>query len=255
MHWPGEKNMQTDQVPTDELHEIRTEIAALRSDLNRYTEQVHHQQAISLLSDFRNNCADAIVSGYRENGCDAIGKEAGDCSMWKNCRPVFGALFGETLANIQSGELSPDDIEAIRGKMTAMKSQAVNERCASCFSEAENQLNQQLGMLEAIGVCRKEPDTDVAVGSLPEKEAAALFSDALGSPVRIQVLKALYHDGKTFTDLSKLTGIRGGNLLFHLEKLQKCGMILQRAERGEYRISYRGYELLNTVAELVQKLD
>ncbi|NLO78573.1 MAG: ArsR family transcriptional regulator, partial [Methanomicrobiales archaeon] len=37
--------------------------------------------------------------------------------------------------------------------------------------------------------------------------------------------------------------------------LQKSGMITQRGERGEYRISYRGFEVLNTVAELVQKLD
>ncbi len=247
--------MQTEQIQTNELHEIRTEIAALRSDLNRYTEQTYYQQATSLLSDFRDNCADAIVESYRENGCDAIGKEAGDCPMWENCRPVFGALFGEMLENIRSGELSSDDIETIRGKLNALKAHAVNERCVSCFSEAENQLNQQLGMLEAIGVCRISPGAGSAVPSLSEEKAASFFSDALGSPVRIQILKALHNDGKTFTDLSKLTGIRGGNLLFHLDKLQKSGMIIQRGERGEYRISYRGYEVLNTVVELVQKLD
>lgn len=247
--------MQTDSISSHELREIRTEIAALRSELNRYTEQTHHQQATSILSDFRDTCADAIVNSYRENGCDAVGKEAGDCSMWNTCRPAFGALFGEALVNIQSGKLSPDDVGAIREKMAEMKSHGVHERCASCFSEAENQLNQQFGMLAAIGVCQISPHTGNAVASLPEEKAASFFSDALGSPIRIQVLKALHHDGKTFTDISKLTGIRGGNLLFHLDKLQKSGMITQRGERGEYRISYRGFEVLNTVAELVQKLD
>lgn len=246
--------MQTDQISTDELRELRAEIAALRSDLNSYTEKAHHLQVTSLLSDVRNSCADVIVNGYRENGCEAIGKEAGDCPLWKKCHPIFRALFGEILENLRTGELSTDSIEAIRSKVAAMRSHAAYERCASCFSEAEKQMNQQFGMLEAIGAYRKETDADTAVRSLPEAEAATLFSDALGSQVRIQILKALYHDGKTFTDLSKLTGLRGGNLLFHLEKLQKSGMILQRWERGEYRISYRGYEVLNAIAELLQKL-
>ena len=247
--------MQTEQIQTNELHEIRSEIAALRSDLNRFTEQAQNQQAVSLLSDFRDSCADAIVRGYQENSCYAVRKEAGDCLMWENCRPVFGSLFGEMLENIRSGEITPDDVGAIREKMAVLKSHALYEKCSACFSEAEKQLNQQLGMLEAIGVYRTVPETSSSVNSLPEEQTASFFSDALGSPVRIQILKALYTEGKTFTCLSKLTGIRGGNLLFHLDKLQKCGMIAQRGERGEYRISYRGYEVLKEVAELVEKMN
>ena len=247
--------MQTEQVQSNELHEIRIEIAALRSELNRYTEQTQNHNAVSLMSDFRENCAEAIVSGYRENGCDAIGKEAGDCPMWEQCRPVFGTLFDETLENIRSGELTSDDIKTIHEKLNALKTHAVNERCASCFAEAEKQLNQQLGMLEAIGVYHTETDIGAAVSSLAEEDVSTLFSDALGSPLRVQILKALYLDSRSFTDISKLTGLRGGNLLFHLEKLQKSMLIVQHGERGEYRISYRGHEVLNAVAELVQKLD
>ena len=54
-------------------------------------------------------------------------------------------------------------------------------------------------------------------------------------------------------DLGKLTGLRGGNLLFHLEKLISAGMILQKGERKEYVLTARGHDLLGAVAILMEK--
>lgn len=247
--------MTKDTITADELHELRIEIAALRSDMNRYAKQVPRLQGAALLTEFRNNCADAIANGYRETGCDAIGKEARDCPLWEKCRPTFEWLFQAVLEKIRSGEFTPEEIATIRTKLAAMKAHAPFDRCESCFAESEKQLSQQLRLLEAIGVYRKEPDTGAAVRALPEDEAAALFSDALANPIRIQVIKALYDDGKTFTDLSKMTGLRGGNLLFHLDKLIKSGIIQQKGDRGEYRITYRGYELAGMAADLFQKIE
>jgi hypothetical protein len=66
-------------------------------------------------------------------------------------------------------------------------------------------------------------------------------------------MKALSAETKTFSALSalsSLTGPRGGNLLFHLQKLQDGGMILQRNERGDYMITEKGYRTLRGVSEL-----
>lgn len=246
--------MTTDPVPADEIRELKSEISALRSDLNRYAGYGSSLQGAAFLTNFRNTCADAIVTGYRESGCDAISREAGDCPLWEKCQPVFGRLFDSVLESIRSGNLSPEEIGVIRTKLAAMKAHASFDRCASCFGESEKQLNQQLRLLEAIGIYSEEPNTGAAVRSLPEEEAAALFGDALASPVRIQVIKALYDDGRTFTDLSKLTGLRGGNLLFHLEKLMKSGIIQQKGDRGEYRITYRGFELAGAAADLFRRV-
>lgn len=58
----------------------------------------------------------------------------------------------------------------------------------------------------------------------------------------------------TFSALAELTGLRGGNLLFHLQKLQDGGMILQRNERGDYMITEKGYRALRVVAQLYSDL-
>jgi hypothetical protein len=46
-----------------------------------------------------------------------------------------------------------------------------------------------------------------------------------------------------------MTGLRGGNLLFHLRKLQDSGTVLQRKEWGDYVISDKGYQILKMVVE------
>ncbi|MBT8508317.1 hypothetical protein AZH53_07855 [Methanomicrobiaceae archaeon CYW5] len=246
--------MPTDTIPINELRELKAEIAALRSDMNRFSTDTSRLRAASLIADFRSTCAEAIASSYRETGCEAVGNRAGDCARWEKCRPAFAALFDNVLSTIRSGELTPEATKEIYDGIASLRARAPIERCESCFAEAENQLSGQIRLLETIGVGRKNPDTGAIVRSLPEEEAAALFSDALASPVRIQVIKACYDDGKTFTDLSRLTGLRGGNLLFHLEKLIKSGIIHQKGDRGEYRITYRGSELAGAAAELFNKV-
>jgi predicted transcriptional regulator len=60
-------------------------------------------------------------------------------------------------------------------------------------------------------------------------------------------------DTMTFSALSQLTGLRGGNLLFHIQKLVECNLILQRHERGDYMITEKGFNLLILLTDF-QKL-
>jgi len=75
--------------------------------------------------------------------------------------------------------------------------------------------------------------------------------DPISNIQRLQILKAVFEGTKTFTEFSELTGLRGGNLLFHLQKLLDGGMILQRHERGDYMITEKGYGVLKGIADLL----
>ena len=57
---------------------------------------------------------------------------------------------------------------------------------------------------------------------------------------------------RTFSTLSELTGLRGGNLLFHIQKLLETDLILQRHERGDYMITKKGFNLLMMLAEFLK---
>lgn len=235
---------------TPNSDQILNEILELKSDLKKYSEQVHHLQATSFFAEFRKNCAEVVINGYRETGSDSIGKEAGDCEHCQKCKPMFGKLLGRLLESIKTGDVTSEDIQNILRKASLFRSRAPFDHCTACHDEVKNQLDQQIRMLQAIGIYQEEENTSELVSSMPEEESSALFNDALSSPIRIHILKLVYHGGKSFTDLSTDTGLRGGNLLFHLEKLQKSGMI---HKKGEYQMSYRGYEVLHTVARLFKQ--
>ena len=72
---------------------------------------------------------------------------------------------------------------------------------------------------------------------------------------RFQILKALTVQTRTFSDISQLTGLRGGNLLFHIKKLTDSGMILQRHERGDYIITDKGFKTMTAISQLHQVLN
>jgi len=227
------------EQPTD-FARILNELQEMRSDMKKFSDKMYHLQTSSFLKEFRKNCSEVMMKGYQDAGC----------ANWERCHPVFRALLGDILTSLNTGELSPEDIHSVREKAEKLRSRSSHDTCESCHHEVNQQLDKQIEMLRAIGVYKEGEDTPELVLSMPDEESAALFNDGLSSPIRIQILKLLYFGGKSFTDLSSTTGLRGGNLLFHLEKLQKCGMI---HKDGEYLMSYRGYEILHAVVPLFQK--
>jgi len=79
--------------------------------------------------------------------------------------------------------------------------------------------------------------------------------EPISNKQRLQILKSMASETKTFTALSELTGLRGGNLLFHIQKLMENSLIIQRHERGDYMITKKGYNLLVMLYNFKKYLD
>jgi len=71
---------------------------------------------------------------------------------------------------------------------------------------------------------------------------------------RLEILKAVSFEMKSFSAFSELTSLRGGNLLFHLQKLLDNGLILQMHERGDYMITDKGLKILQGLQEIYSSL-
>lgn len=63
-------------------------------------------------------------------------------------------------------------------------------------------------------------------------------------------MKSVFFNPQTFSDLSQLTSLRGGNLLFHIKILQDSNLIIQKHERGEYALTKKGFKIMNLVSNL-----
>ncbi|UGV40344.1 winged helix-turn-helix transcriptional regulator [Methanococcoides orientis] len=246
--------MSEKKLIAEEITLLHEEIAGLRSELNRFRGEVAGSQTNSLFNEFRNQCAVEMINGSLENAYELIGNEEKECPMQTKCIPHLVHFFEELGDYTRTGQVTEDNIEKMRSNFDKVKKMAPFDHCSNCIGKAQGYFDQQIGMLQTIGVYKNETDMQLQVRDLHEEQVSNLIGDPLSSAVRVRILKSLYNGGRSFTELSKLTELRGGNLLFHLEKLQSKGVIRQRGERGEYQISVQGYETLNAMAELVGKL-
>jgi predicted transcriptional regulator len=106
--------------------------------------------------------------------------------------------------------------------------------------------------MQTLGIYRKKNGTGNDFAGIPDDAVVKELLEPVASPPRFQILKALATGTRTFSDISQLTGLRGGNLLFHIRKLADAGMILQRHERGDYIITDKGFKTLTAIAQLYQ---
>ncbi|MGM0770120.1 MAG: winged helix-turn-helix domain-containing protein [Halobacteriota archaeon] len=246
--------MSEQKLIAEEISLLHEEIAGLRSELNRFRGEVEGNQTSSLFNEFRKQCAVEMITGSLENAYEIIRNEEKECPMQTKCIPHLVQFFEELAEYTRKGQVTEKNVEKMQLKFEKVREMAPYDHCSGCIQKAEGYMEQQIGMLQTIGIYQNESNMKLHVQDLHEEQVSGLIGDPLSSAVRVRILKALYNESKTFTELSKLTGLRGGNLLFHLEKLQSKGMVRQRGERGEYQISLQGYEALNSMAELLGKL-
>ncbi|KUJ92469.1 MAG: hypothetical protein XD40_2334 [Archaeoglobus fulgidus] len=83
-----------------------------------------------------------------------------------------------------------------------------------------------------------------------DEEAVAKLLSPLSNPIRIRILKALTKGGKSYAELERAVGIKGGHLQFHLRNLMEAGYITQETLRRRYIITHSGLKVLNCLVEL-----
>jgi Predicted transcriptional regulator len=108
--------------------------------------------------------------------------------------------------------------------------------------------------MRSLGIYRSNKETSSSVADLSDEILVRDILEPLANRHRFRIVQSLAAETQTFSALSNLTGLRGGNLLFHLKKLQDAGMILQRHERGDYIITEKGYRTLKGIGTLYSAL-
>jgi len=234
-----------------EVNAIKSKLDNIHEDMKRFMERSNQPHLASILDDYRSSFSDAIIgyaTGEIESGLES--KMVKDCHMKAACKQLFSDLLMGNLGQIREGKASEESISASRSKMKQMREKAPYEQCNNCFSEASRIFYKQIDLMRSLRIYRDNGVTKESINELPEEMAVALILEPLSNKQRLQMLKALCAETKTFSALSALTGLRGGNLLFHLQKLLESGMILQRHERGDYMITEKGFKALRGVSEL-----
>ncbi len=240
----------------NEIRELKTEISGLRTDLKRFIERANQQHIDTVLSDLKKNYAGLFTGHQVETAKAGLSDHmVHDCKMREKCYELFMNFLQNTSQHIKDGRVSDEIIQSYREQMKAMRSKGPFDRCDTCFTEVHRLFEKQVDLMQSLGIYQKSAGN---VDGPSEPADDAVVRDVL-EPVaniqRFQILKSLLVQTRTFSDISQLTGLRGGNLLFHIRKLTDSGLILQRHERGDYIITDKGYKTMTAVSQLFRDLN
>ena len=238
-----------------EIRELKTEIAGLRTELKRFIEHANLQHVDGILSDLKKNYADLFTNHQIDAAkADLSSHMVNDCKMRSKCFELFMDFLQNTAQHIKDGQVSDEIIQSYREQMKAMRTKGPYGKCDTCFSEVHRLFEKQVDLMQSLGIYKKTGDIAEKPAENADDSVVKDVLEPVANIQRFQILKSLMVQTRTFSDISQMTGLRGGNLLFHIKKLADSGMILQRHERGDYIITDKGYKTMMAISQLYQVL-
>jgi len=239
-----------------EIRELKTEITGLRTELKRFIEHANQEHVGAVLTDLKKNYSDLFTNHQVDNAkADLSAHMVGDCKMRDKCYEVFMDFLQNTAQHIKDGQVSDEIIQSYREQMKVLRKKGPFDRCDTCFSEVHRLFEKQIDLMQSLGIYAKAREAGESPAELPDETIVKDLLEPVANIQRFQILKSLTVQTRTFSDISQMTGLRGGNLLFHIRKLTDSGMILQRHEPGDYIITDKGFKTMTAISKLHQLLN
>lgn len=237
----------------DPVREIREELRALRKEVHNLSEGRNRLQNDGVLAAMQREFGRVAIGAHLESARAGLEKKLErTCPEREKCIETFFHQIMESAGTITDGRATREELARYHHRIRDLK-KAAPPSCTPCFEEATRILNKQEEIAGSLGILREQED-EPSIISIPVKETVKKVLEPAASVPRLGILMELARDSRTFSGLSSITGLRGGNLLFHLEKLEGAGLITQRYERGEYELTASGYQVLRGIARISASL-
>ncbi|MGL6298383.1 MAG: winged helix-turn-helix domain-containing protein [Methanobacteriaceae archaeon] len=238
-------------VKNNELNQnmiLEQKLDNIHNDLKKMIELNNEEHMQILLNMIKTDYLSSIYDFINETTELSLEKRiASDCDMKDNCKPIFKDYVLSEVKNNKPEEISDDIIGCGKSNIKAISTelnQTYNqEHCDECFLEVSEIFENNMNLISSLNLYNKTHLKNYKIG-FDEEEVAKNFLEPIANTKRLQILKALASEPQSFSNLSKKTSLRGGGLLFHLDKLIDKNIIMQKNGHGDYLITKKGLKLL-----------
>nr|WP_321498333.1 winged helix-turn-helix domain-containing protein [uncultured Methanolobus sp.] len=241
----------------EEFRNLRSEIKSLKKDVNRALEVSGHRHSDALLMEMKGGLSRPVIqymlADTKENL--SIGLDT-SCKNGASCKSAFSGLLQEMALLLLEDRVNEESLAEFRQRFEDLKEMAVFENCDNCLESTTRIFEKQVELIRSFNLSSVEEQSALTTMDIEDisDDIVTQICEPLANKQRLGILRLLNSSTRSFSDISKSTGLRGGNLLFHIQKLVDTGMILQRSERGDYMITRKGHMTLKGMAELFEKL-
>lgn len=239
------------EIYNKEMTEIKAKLATMHKDIKNLMENTNQQYLDLVLANSKKDILNAVM-GYVTHDIEK-GLENGmidKCDMRDKCKQKFTELLYDNTSLITHDNVPEDVIVENKAELSRIKEGTPYEKCDTCFFEVNDLFKKQVNLMRSLRIYSSNNEKKQCISSICEESIVKEVLEPLSNKQRLQILKSMSNETKTFSSLSELTGLRGGNLLFHIQKLLDKDMILQRHERGDYMLTEKGYKLLVMLSEI-----
>jgi len=238
-----------------DFSEIRSKLYDMHKDMKIILEQTNRQHIDTVLTYLKNNYLGAFESYITEDAKSGLEKNmVKKCDRRKECASMFNSFLRKNANLIRHDDPSKDAIKSNRSELERLRTILPYDKCEICYSEVAQLFAKQVNLMQSLKVYETNTGKQQEISAVPPKDVVNDILEPLCHEKRFEILKALAGSTQSFSSLSQVTGLRGGNLLFHLQKLTEAGIIMQRHERGDYMITAAGFRIMEGVSSIYSSL-
>jgi DNA-binding HxlR family transcriptional regulator len=127
------------------------------------------------------------------------------------------------------------------------------ENCVSCCSRQVNMLMLNMSLVDELNVlCTQfslDEDKIKLVSNIEPLKLTENVLNPISHEARLKIMLSIFKGNGRFAHFIRITGLNGGHLLYHLNKLKKHGFIHQYSSK-DYGLTKKGMKTLLLLAQL-----
>jgi DNA-binding HxlR family transcriptional regulator len=254
-----ENNPESPEKPEDremaEIKAIKEKLSEMHSDIKKVMEYSNRLRFETALESSRQEYSNALISHLFEDIETGLDRNmVKKCPEKKNCTSAFTALLQQNAGLIKKSKVDDTLISDYGKKLDELRCGAPYSKCEQCFSEVSSLFIKQVNLIRSMRIYADNQEQKPDILALETGVVMSEILEPVSNNQRLEILRSVAFETKSFSAFSELTGLRGGNLLFHLQKLMESGLILQQHERGDYMITEKGFKILQGLNEIYSSL-
>jgi DNA-binding HxlR family transcriptional regulator len=238
-----------------EIKAIKEKLSEMHSDIKKVMEYSNRLRFETALESSRQEYSNALISHLFEDIETGLDRNmVKKCPEKKNCTSAFTALLQQNAGLIKKSKVDDTLISDNEKKLDELRFGSPYSKCEQCFSEVSSLFIKQVNLIRSMRIYSDNQEQKPDILALETGVVMSEILEPVSNNQRLEILRSVAFETKSFSAFSELTGLKGGNLLFHLQKLMESGLILQQHERGDYMITEKGFKILQGLNEIYSSL-
>jgi predicted transcriptional regulator len=247
--------VERDKRLRSEMDEVKAELEDIKGMLARLTDPAHLPEPSTLMPRASTDLLEVMVSQVMDDVEEGLSRNMiKRCDLKEPCRATFTTFLQKSASLLERDVVREEVIITNQGELDRLRETSPYDKCGKCFDEVARLFGKQVRLMRSLRIYSTTVDKRQEIAELKETEFVREVIEPISSPHRLQIIKAASTEPCTFSSLSEITGLKGGNLLFHIQRLLDAGMLLQRHDRGDYMITEKGFKVLKGVSDVHQLL-